>query len=168
MATDFAALLYIRAKSQMLAKLTGHTLLACLIWVRPFYCVRITNVGAFFVGCGMWDVECGCGMWDVGCLVRFARTEKRFHCPHRCRVCMFSFVLRPDRIWRPILPLCSIYEPSRKWSQIYLGTHCWPVSFRYALSTAPGLQMSVGFCGVGCGIDYSDVRCGMWDVGYGI
>ena len=53
-ATDFAALLYLRANSQMVAKLSGHTLLACLIKVRPFYCARITNVGGFLWR-GMWD-----------------------------------------------------------------------------------------------------------------
>ena len=62
-ATDFAALLYIRAKAQMLAKLSGHTLLACLIKVRPFYCARITNVTSVRF-CG---VECGIVYSDVGC-----------------------------------------------------------------------------------------------------
>ena len=160
MATDFAALLYIRAKSQMLAKLSRHTLLACLIWVRPFYCVRITHVGAFLwaVGCGMWNADVGCGMWDAW----FGSPERKSASTAPTAAVSEGLVfLDTSRMWRPILPLCNIYEPSRKWSQIYLGTHCWPVSFGYALSTAPGLQMSVGFCGVGCGIVYSDVGCGM-------
>ena len=167
MATDFAALLYIRAKSQMLAKLSGHTLLACLIWVRPFYCVRITNVGAFLwaVGCGMWNADVGCGMWDAwfGSPERKSASTAPTAAVSVCLVCLET----SSNVATDFAALLYIRANSQMVAKLsghtLLACLIKVRPFYCARITNVG-----GFLWRGMWIDYSDVRCGMWDVGYGI